>query len=80
MIQIKVTHHRLSELAKDAPALRRQHLFDLQKAANDQGESVCSGIILEILIREREQERKKWWCINDTAQPQYGGNPLLLRM
>jgi hypothetical protein len=65
MIQIKIAHRRLSELAKDAPALRCQHLLDLQKAADDRGDSVWLGIILEILIREQEQ--KKWWWINNTT-------------
>jgi hypothetical protein len=57
MIQIEVAHRRLSEMAKDAPALRCQHLLDFQKAADDRGDSVHLGIILEILTRE--QERKK---------------------
>jgi hypothetical protein len=78
MIQIKVVHCRLSELAKDAPALCCQHLLDLQKAANDWGDSICLGIILEILTRE--QERKKWRCINYTTRPPRGGNPLLVRV
>jgi hypothetical protein len=34
---------------KDAPALRRQHLLDIQKAAEDRGDSNRSAIILEIL-------------------------------
>jgi hypothetical protein len=76
MIQIKVAHRRLSELAKDASALHCQHLLDLQKAADEQGDSVCSGIILEILTRE--QERKKWRCINNTTRLPRGGNPLLV--
>ncbi len=78
MIQIKIAHHRLSELAKDAPALRCQHLLDLQKAADDRGDSVWLGIILEILTRE--QERKKWLQINNTTRPPRGGNPLSVRM
>jgi hypothetical protein len=56
MIQIEVAHRRLSELAKDTPALRCQHLIDLQKAADDQGDSVCSEIILEIINWEQEQK------------------------
>jgi hypothetical protein len=78
MIQIEIAHCRLSELAKDAPALRFQHLLDLQKAADDWGDSVWSGIILEILTQE--QERKKWRRINSTTQPPRGGNPLSVRM
>jgi hypothetical protein len=78
MIQIKVAHRRLSELAKDAPALCRQHLLDLQKAADEQRDSVRSGIILEILTRDQEQ--KKWRRINDKTQPPRGGNPLLVHV
>jgi hypothetical protein len=33
MIQIEITHKKLSELAKDAPTLRCQHLLDLRNAA-----------------------------------------------
>jgi hypothetical protein len=65
MIQIKVAHRRLSELAKDAPALCCQHLLDLQKAADDRGDSICSGITMEILTWE--QEWKKWRRINNTT-------------
>jgi hypothetical protein len=67
MIQIEVAQRRLSELEKKAPALRCQHLLDLQKAADDRGDSVCSGIILEILTWEQEQ--KKWRHIKKTTQP-----------
>ena len=49
MIQIEIAHCKLSELAKDAPALRRQHLLNIQKSAEDWGDSICSAIILEIL-------------------------------
>ncbi len=78
MIQIEVAHCRLSELAKDAPVLCCQHLLDLQKAADDRGDSVSSGIILEILTQEQEQ--KKWRHINNTTQPPGEGNPLLVRV
>jgi hypothetical protein len=74
LIQIEIAHHRLSELAKDAPALRCQYLLDLQKATDDRGDSVRSGIILEILTREQEQ--KKWRWINNTTRLPQGGNPL----
>ncbi len=65
MIQIEIAHQKLSELAKDAPALHRQHLLDLRKATDDRGDSACSTILLEILTRE--QERKKWRQINYTT-------------
>ena len=57
MIQIEIAHYKLSELAKDAPAICPQHLLDIQKSAEDRGDSSCSAIILEIITRE--QERKK---------------------
>jgi hypothetical protein len=76
MIQIKVAYRRLSELAKNELVLRCQHLLDLQKAADDRGDSVCSGIILEILTWE--QEPKKWRRINNTTRPPQGGNPLMV--
>ncbi len=78
MIQIEITHQKLSELAKDASALRRQHLLDLRKAADDRGDSACSIIILVILTRKHE--RKKWHWINYTTQPPQGGNPLAVRV
>ncbi len=78
LIQIEIAHHKLSELAKDAPALRRQHLLDIQKAAEDQGDFNCSAIILEILTWEQEQ--KKWRQINHTTRPPRGGNPLSIRV
>jgi hypothetical protein len=65
MIQTKIMHHKLLELAKDGPALRCQHLLDLQKAADDRGDSTQSAIILKILTQE--QERKKWRRINYTT-------------
>jgi hypothetical protein len=64
------------DLAKDAPALHRQHLLDLQKAADERGDSTRSAIILKILTQE--QERKKWCRINYTTQPPRGGNPLTI--
>jgi hypothetical protein len=67
MIQIEIAHQKLSELAKDAPALHCQHLLDLRKAVDDRGDSACSTIILEILTRE--QEMNKWCRINYTTQP-----------
>jgi hypothetical protein len=49
MIHTKIAHHNLLELSKDAPALQRQHLLDLQKAAEEGGDSTQSAIILKIL-------------------------------
>ncbi len=78
MIQIEIAHCKLSELAKDAPALHCQHLLDIQKSAEDRGDSICSAIILENLTWE--QERKKWRRINYTTRPPRGGNPLKIRV
>jgi hypothetical protein len=53
MIQIEITHKKLSELATDAHALCRQHLLDLRKAADGRGDAAWSTIILEILTQEQ---------------------------
>jgi hypothetical protein len=78
MIHIQITQHQLSRLAKDAPTRRRKHLFDLQKAADEKGDTACSAVILEILTHE--QERKKWSRINHTTRPPRGGAPIMLRV
>jgi hypothetical protein len=67
MIHIRITQHQLLQPAKDAPTLRQKHLLDLQKAAEEKGDSACSAVILEILTRK--QERKKWHQINHTTRP-----------
>jgi hypothetical protein len=76
MIHIQITQHQLSWLAKDAPTLRRKHLLDLQKAADEKGDSACSAVILEILTRK--QERKKWRQIDHTTNPPRRGAPITL--
>ena len=78
MIQIEIAHRKLSKLAKAAPAIRCQHLLDIQKPAEDRGDSSCSAIILEIITWE--QERKKWKRINYTTRQTQGGNPLSIRV
>jgi hypothetical protein len=65
MIHTKIAHHKLLNLAKDAPALRRQHLLDLQKAADKRAQSTQSAIILKILTQEKK--RKKWHKFNYTT-------------
>jgi hypothetical protein len=57
MIHTQITQHQLYRLAKDAPTLRQNHLLDLQKAAEEKGDSARAAVILKILTRE--QERKK---------------------
>jgi hypothetical protein len=66
MIHIQITQHQLLQLAKVAPTLHQKHLLDLQKAAEEKGDSACSTVILEILIHD--QERKKWHQINHTTR------------
>jgi hypothetical protein len=76
MIDIQITQHQLLQLAKDAPTLHQKYLLDLQKAAEEKGDSACSAVILEILTCE--QERKKWCQINCTTRPPKGGAPIML--
>ncbi len=78
MIPTQITQHQLYRLAKDAPTLRQNHLLDLQKAAEEKGDSARAAVILEILTRE--QERKKWRRINHTTRPPRGGAPITLRV
>jgi hypothetical protein len=52
--------------------------MDLQKAAEEKGDSARAAVILEILTRE--QERKKWRRINHTTRPPIGGAPITLRV
>jgi hypothetical protein len=76
MIHIQITQHQLSRLAKDAPTLCQKHLLDLQKAADEKGDSAHSAVILKILTHK--QERKKWRQINHTTHPPRGGTPITL--
>jgi hypothetical protein len=78
MIHIQITQHQLSRLAKDAPTLRQKHLLNLQKAAEEKGDSACFAVILEILTRK--QERKKWRQISHTTRPPRGGAPITLQI
>jgi hypothetical protein len=66
VIQIEIAHCKLAKLAKDATAIRPQHLLDIQKSAEDWGDSSHSAIILEIITQE--QEIKKWKRINYTTR------------
>jgi len=52
--------------------------MDLQKAAEEKGDTARATVILEILTRE--QERKKWRRINHTTRPPRGGAPITLRV
>jgi hypothetical protein len=57
MIQIEITHKKLSDLVKDAPTLCCQHLLDLCKAVDDRGDAARSTIILEIFTQEQDVGR-----------------------
>ena len=78
MIHIQITQQQLWTLAKDGPDLRRKHLLELHKAAEDRGDSTQSSVILEILTREQEQ--KKWRRIDYSTHPQKGGAPIQIRV
>jgi hypothetical protein len=52
--------------------------LDLQKAADEKGDSACSAVILEILTHEHE--RKKWCQINHTTRPPRAGAPITLQV
>jgi hypothetical protein len=58
------------------PHSAKKLLLDLQKAAEEKGESACSAVILEILTHE--QERKKWRQINHTTRLPRRGVPITL--
>jgi hypothetical protein len=78
MIHIQITQQQLWTLAKDGPDLRRKHLLELHKAAEDREDSTQSSVILEILTREQEQ--KKWRHINYSTRSQKGGAPIQIRV
>ncbi len=48
-VQIMVTDNEIQQLAKDAPALCRQHLFDLIEAVERNDDAVQAKAIMEIL-------------------------------
>ena len=56
-IQIAMTNTKISRLAKDAPALRRQHLQDLIKDAEMKSDAYRAQAIIEILRREAQKKK-----------------------
>jgi hypothetical protein len=48
-IQIVVTNNEIRRLAKDAPALRKQHLLDLIEEAEKDSDLIRAQAIVEIL-------------------------------
>ncbi len=68
----------ISRLAKDAPALRRQHLLNLSEAAKSNDDVPHFKAILKMM--EQEDQKKRWGNINrSTCLPQ-GGNPLAIQV
>ena len=53
-----MTNTEISCLAKDAPALRQQHLQDLIKDAEEKSDTVRAQAIFEILRREAQKKKK----------------------
>ena len=51
-----VADEEIRRLAKNAPALRRQHLLDLIKAAERNDDDVQAKAIMEILRREVQEK------------------------
>ncbi len=77
-VQIMVTDNEIQQLVKDAPALRRQHLLDLIKAAEKNDDAVQAKAIMEIL--QQEAQKKTWRCINHSTCPPCGSNPLAIQV
>jgi hypothetical protein len=76
-IQIMVTNTEITRLAKDAPALRRQHLHDLIKEAEGKSDAARAQAILEILCREAK--KKSWRKINYSTRPPRGATPTTIQ-
>ncbi len=76
--QILVADNEIRRLAKDAPALRRQHLLDLIKAAERNDDDVQAKAMMEIL--QREVQKKTWRRINYSTCPPRSGNPLAIQV
>jgi hypothetical protein len=76
--QIMVCNLEVKKLSKDAPALRRQHLLDMISSVEDSGDSNRAKEILKIL--QREAQKKRWKCINQSTCPPRGGAPLAIQV
>jgi hypothetical protein len=66
-IHVLMTNAEISRLAKDAPALRREHLLCLIEDAEEKSDTVQAQAILEIL--RREAQKKTWRKINYSTCP-----------
>jgi hypothetical protein len=74
--QIMVTDQEIRRLAKDAPALRRQHLLDLIETAEANNDHERARAILQMM--KREHRSRVWRGINYSTQLPHGGNPLAI--
>ena len=77
-IHIALTNAEISRLAKDAPALRREHLLSLIEDAEEKSDTVRAKAILEIL--RREAQKKKWRKINYSTRPPRGAAPTCIQV
>ena len=77
-IHIALTNAEISRLAKDAPALRREHLLGLIEDAEEKSDTVRAQAILEIL--RREAQKKTWRKINYSTRPPRGAAPTCIQV
>ncbi len=75
---IVFTNAEISRLAKDAPALRREHLLGLIENAEEKSDTARVQAILEIL--RREAQKKKWRKINYSTRPPRGAAPTCIQV
>jgi len=77
-IHFEITNAEISRLAKDAPALRREHLLGLIEDAEEKSDTVRAQAILEIL--SREAQKKTWRKINYSTRPPRGAAPTCIQV
>jgi len=77
-MQIITTNAEISRLAKDAPALHREHLLGLIEDAEEKSDNVQAQAILEIL--HREAQKKTWREINYSTRPPRGAAPTCIQV
>ncbi len=73
-----VMDQEISRLAKDAPALRHQHLLNLAEAAKSNDDVPRFKAIVEMM--EREDQKKQWGNINRSTCLPRGRNPLAIQV
>jgi hypothetical protein len=77
-VQIIVTNSKISRLAKDAPALLKQHLLNLIEEAESKSDSIQAQAIMDIL--RREAQKKSWQKINYSTRPPRGVAPTTIQV